>query len=141
MASPPDDAAAPASSDAALLPVGHPVRVKRAGEWLDEWAEILAVKSPPTAESPVARYDVLVKPKTDLSTVSDERGPGVRDGDGRYFRLDTLWYVITDKPYPDEVVELTPETDADAETKIRAYQARPIHRSPYDRVGDVNVDP
>ena len=82
MESPPDDDAAPASSDAALLPVGHPVRVKRAGEWLDEWAEILAVKSPPTAESPVARYDVLVKPMIDVTTVSDERGPGVRDGDG-----------------------------------------------------------
>jgi len=124
MESPPDDDAAPASSDAALLPVGHPVRVKRAGEWLDEWAEILAVKSPPTAESPVARYDVLVKPMIDVTTVSDERGPGVRDGDGNYFRLHTVWYVITDKPYPDEVVELTPETDPDAETKIRAYQKK-----------------
>ena len=89
--------AAPADG---LLPVGTPVRVTRAGEWLGDWAEILKVHTPAGEASPVHTYDVLVKPMTDVTTVSDNRGPSVTDGNGRIFQLHSVWYVITDKPYP-----------------------------------------
>ena len=111
--------AAPADG---LLPVGTPVRVTRAGEWLGDWAEILKVHTPAGEASPVHTYDVLVKPMTDVTTVSDNRGPSVTDGNGRIFQLHSVWYVITDKPYPAEVVELQPEADPDAAEMIEAYR-------------------
>ena len=75
-----DDAADETASDG-LLPVGYPVKVTRAGEWLDDWAEILRVNTRPTSDNPTPTYDVLVKPMINVTTVSDEGGESVRDGD------------------------------------------------------------
>lgn len=83
-----------------MLAVGQPVRVKKAGEWLDDWAEVLAVNADGT-------YDVVVKPYVLTgrhSTLSDERGEMIEEPDGEYHRLDSSWYPLKDKAYPDEVV-------------------------------------
>ena len=80
-----DDAADETASDG-LLPVGYPVKVTRAGEWLDDWAEILRVNTRPTSDNPTPTYDVLVKPGTELTTVSDGGNESVKDGNGNIFR-------------------------------------------------------
>ena len=82
----------------APLAVGQPVRVKQAGQWIDKWAEVLAV-------NPNGTFDVVVKPFIKDSTVSDERGEMVRGPDGEVYRLDSSWYPLKEKSYPDEVVE------------------------------------
>ena len=119
-----DDPGVDAAPADGLLPVGTPVRVTRAGAWLGDWAEILKVHTQAGEASPVPTYDVLVKPRIDITTVSDDRGPSVTDGNGKTFQLHSVWYVITDKPYPAEVVELQPETDPDAAKMIEAYRLK-----------------
>ena len=119
-----DDPSTDAAPADGLLPVGTPVRVTRAGAWLGDWAEILKVHTPVSEASPVPTYDVLVKPGIDFTTVSDDGGPSVTDGNGRSFQLHSVWYVITDKPYPAEVVELQPETDPDAAEKLAEYRRK-----------------
>ena len=116
-----DDAPDETASDA-LLPVGYPVRVTRAGEWLKDWAEILRVHTPPTSDNPTPTYDVLVKPGTELTTVSDGGNESVKDGNGNIFQLHSVWYVIRDKPYPSEVVELRPDVDPDDAKKVAEYR-------------------
>ena len=116
-----DDAPEETASDA-LLPVGYPVRVTRAGEWLKDWAEILRVHTPPTSDNPTPTYDVLVKPGTDLTTVSDGGNESVTDGNGNIIQLHSIWYVIRDKPYPSEVVELRPDVDPDDAKKVAEYR-------------------
>ena len=125
-----DDVAEETTSDG-LLPVGHPVKVTRAGEWLGDWAEILGVHTPPSPDNPTPTYDVLVKPMIHVTTVSDERGESVKDGDGHIFRLHSLWYVIRDKVYPSEVVELRPDVDSDAAKKVAEYRKKYAQESWY----------
>ena len=125
-----DDAPEETASDA-LLPVGYPVRVTRAGEWLKYWAEILRVHTPPTSDNPTPTYDVLVKPMINVTTVSDEGGESVRDGDGNIFRLHSVWYVIRDKPYASEVVELRPDVDPEDAKKVAEYRKRYAQESWY----------
>ena len=110
--------AAPADG---LLPVGTPVRVTRAGEWLGDWAEILKVHTPAGEASPVHTYDVLVKPMTDVTTVSDNRGPSVTDGNGRISSC-TACGTSSQTSLAAEVVELQPEADPDAAEMIEAYR-------------------
>ena len=125
-----DDVAEETTSDG-LLPVGHPVKVTRAGEWLGDWAEILGVHTPPSPDNPTPTYDVLVKPMIHVTTVSDERGESVKDGNGHIFRLHSLWYVIRDKVYPSAVVELRPDVDSDAAKKVAEYRKKYAQESWY----------
>ena len=125
-----DDAADETASDG-LLPVGYPVKVTRAGEWLDDWAEILRVNTQPTSDNPTPTYDVLVKPMINVTTVSDEGGESVKDGDGNIFRLHSVWYVIRDKPYASEVVELRPDVDPEDAKKVAEYRKRYAQESWY----------
>eukprot|EP00392_Amoebophrya_sp_AT5.2_P013452 g13575.t1 len=95
------------------LSVGQPVRVKKAGKWISEWAEILSINSSSSSEGEGQyTYNVVVKPYVHVSTVPDGRGEIVEiagaseSGVNRsYYRLDSSWYVLKAKPFPDEVRE------------------------------------
>ncbi|CAD7925182.1 unnamed protein product [Amoebophrya sp. A120] len=98
---------------ASVLSVGQPVKVKKAGQWIPEWAEVLSINDPATSASNGAlTYNVVVKPFVHVRTVPDGRGELVEiEGatekglDRSYYRLDSSWYILKDKPYPDEVKE------------------------------------
>jgi hypothetical protein len=104
------------ASDSAEAPlaVGQPVRVKQAGQWIDKWAEVLAV-------NPDGTFDVVVKPFIDSCTVSDEKGEYATSPDGERYKLDSRWYPLKNKPYPDEVVA---NEDEAAVAKYLKYQER-----------------
>ena len=96
------------------------MRVTRAGEWLGDWAEILKVHTPAGEASPVHTYDVLVKPMTDVTTVSDNRGPSVTDGNGRIFQLHACG--TSSQTSPRRGCRASAEADPDAAEMIEAYR-------------------